>query len=196
MGILQKWKRWAITAVWVALVSAFIAGCGSVESPTVPEADALEIVALADDARSLVREMVSESVLRQLNISTDSITFRFTDAAATKGINVFAGVGESPEQWRVVVVEVSPLLGHPTTGLDLAALMIGPESVLALARNHWPDGDLRANTLTGDGRDLVWNVSWNLPAGVVSAWVDAVTGEFTPSEAPPVIPPPVATAGP
>jgi hypothetical protein len=48
-------------------------------------------------------------------------------------------------------------------------------------------------TLYGEEDDLAWTVFCNLPEGVVSGSVDARTGVFTPSLAPPAIPPSVAT---
>lgn len=192
-------ERQVVNAIGVALASTFLIGCSSpgLSSVTPPSSDfdVRDIVALADDSRPLVREFVSDGVLRQVDLSTEGFIFHFSDEAATQGVTVWASTAATPEHWPIKVITSSPLLGHPTTELDLAALIVGPESVSELARDYWSNGDLRSLTLAGDGQRLGWTVFWNLPEGVVSATINATTGQFTPWDAPPAIAAPTAAPG-
>lgn len=161
-----------------------------------PDAEALALVATARDAQVRIGQMISDAVLRQVDYSpTREYTFRFTDSGATQGITIFASSGKPPEQWRLVREEPSPLLGHPSPGLNLQTLVIGPGSAEHLAKEHWQRGNLRSLSLSGERQDLYWYVFWNLAEGVASGTVDARTGRFTPSSAPPAIPPPTVNVG-
>ena len=191
-------KRLSISAIGEVFASALLVGCSSGEASTVahlgPHANMREMVALADDSYSLVRQSVPDAVLRQVDYYAEGYVFRFTDAALTNSVVVFALARTNPEQWKVVD-EGTPIYGLPSSGLDLAAVVVGPESVLEMARKHWSTGDFSGFGLGGDGQNITWYVGWNLPEGTVSANVDAVTGEFTASSAPPAMVAPTARPG-
>ena len=160
-----------------------------------PDAEVLALVATAKNAQDRVGQMISDAVLRQVDCSPSSeCTFRFTDSGATQGITIFAYSSKPPEQWRLVREEPSPLIGYPSSGLDLQALVIGPGSAESQAAENWQTGSLRHLSLSGERRDLYWHVFWNLSEGVASGTVDARTGVFTPSSAPPAMPPPSVPA--
>ena len=135
-----------------------LASCSERETaPTVSDAQVVELVATAQAAHTRVRQILSDAVLRQLDYSsTGDYTFRFTDPEATQGINIFASSSVPPEQWRLVVSEVSPLLGHPSQGVNLQSLGISPVYAERLAEAHWQRGTLRSLSLSGDEQDLYW----------------------------------------
>jgi hypothetical protein len=154
---------------------------------------------LGEEALGLARNKVPDAVLRQVDVSPDggAMSFRFTDEAATQSIDVHVPGPDVPrDDWRLVDVDVTPLIGQPNPGIDLRVLRAGPAAVARSATGHWSGCGVRAMTLLNDGEDLSWIVFCNLPEGVVSGWVDAQTGAFTPSSAAPAIPPPSATAAP
>ena len=160
-----------------------------------PDADVAALIALSEKAARRAEEEAPSAVLRQLGISPDvgRTIFLFTDAAATKAVTVIVPEpGAPPEAWSIHI-GVSQLIGHPSPGIDLPSLRIGPASVARAATGHWPACGIRSIGLHGQGDDLVWYVDCNLPEGVVSGTVDGQSGVFTPSLAPPAIVPPVAT---
>ncbi len=176
-----------------------VAGCARGEdaptattAPSSPDPEALALVATARDADVRVGQVISGAVLRQVDYAPGEYTFRFVNPEGTQGVTIFASSGTPREQWRLTE-ESSPLLGaHPSPELNLNALATGPGSAEHLAREHWQRGDLRSLSLTGKGQDLHWYVFWNLAEGVASGMVNARTGSFMPSPAPPAIPPPTA----
>ena len=142
------------------------------------------------------RSVSEDAVLRQVGLASRDgpFTFRFTDAEATLAINITAPSGDvPPDQWETVHGHLTPLLGRPNPGIDLRGLRIGPADVEQAATGHWAGCGIRGLSLMGEGEDLVWYVDCNLPQGVVSGTVDGLTGEFVPSDAPPVFAPPTAT---
>ena len=154
---ISKRKTWIylVFFVYLALVAALAIACkgnaASTTTPTSPNSEVLTLVAMAEKARPQAAEMISEAVLRQVDyLPTGRYTFRFTDPAATQGSTVFASSTKPPEQWQTVT-EVSQLLGRPSLGVDLQALVIGPRSAMDLAEKHWQRGGLRGLTLTGEG---------------------------------------------
>lgn len=159
-----------------------------------PDAGAAALTALAKDTQAHVGRILPKTVLRQVDLPmnvarTTDYTFRFTDPESTQAITIFASSNSRPGEWRVISEASSKLLGHTSPGMDLQALVVGPDSAEKLAQTHWGDGDLRMLSLVGRRYDLHWNVFWNLADGVVSGTVDARTGGFTPSPAPPAVPP-------
>jgi hypothetical protein len=187
--------RQMVKAACGLLAAVFLIACGSGEplaqNRAVADADVREITALAEQARSLIDKSIPDSVLRQLDMSYEDFTFRFSDSEAMNGVVVFATVGMKPEAWKVV--DESPARYRPSTsGVALENLLVGTESIVALARDHWNEGELSGATLGGEGADLTWHVFWDLPVGNVSATINAITGEFTASNAPPSRPAPTA----
>ena len=158
--------------------------------------DALALVAMGEEALGLARNTVPDAVLRQVDVSPDggSISFRFTDEAAARAIDVHVPGPDVPrDDWRVQDEGLWPGFWLAGPGMDLRAVRAGPAAVARSATGHWSGCGVRAMTLLGEAEDLSWTVFCNLPEGVVSGWVDARTGAFTPSSAPPAIPPPSAT---
>ena len=166
------------------------------DSARQPDADVAALVTLSEEAARRAQEEAPDAVLRQVGVSPDvgRTIFRFTDPAATKEVSVTVPEpGAPPEAWKIHI-GVSPLIGHPSPGIDLPSLWIGPASVMRAATGHWPACGIRSIGLHGHGDNLVWYVDCNLPEGVVSGTVDGQSGVFTPSLAPPAIVPPTATA--
>jgi hypothetical protein len=175
-----------------------LAACGGDSTPTpAADPDAVTLVAMGEEALGLAREAVPDAVLRQVDVSPDggAISFRYTDEAATQTVAVHVPGPEVPrDDWSVLDEGLSPLIGQASPGIDLRALRAGPAAVARSATGHWSGCGVRALTLYGEGEDLSWTVFCNLPEGVVSGSVDARTGEFTPSSAPPAVPPPSVEA--
>jgi hypothetical protein len=141
--------------------------------------------------------MVPDPTLRQVDINyQDGLWFfRFTDRAATQAITVtISDPLEPADEWEVHT-GLSPLVGHQQPSIDLGSLRVGPARVVKAAAEHWTECDVRGLGLIGMRDQLTWNIFCNLPDGVVSAVVDGITGEFTPSSAPPARVPSTATPG-
>ena len=156
--------------------------------------DAAALVALGEEAARRAGKEALNPVLRQVNVNPDlgSINFLFTDAAATKEVSVTVPEpGAPPESWSIRMGGIY-YLGHPSPGMDLSSLRIGPASVVQDATGHWTGCGIRGVSLIGLGDELVWHVFCNLPEGVVSGTVDGQSGVFTPSLALAIVPP-VAT---
>ena len=161
------------------------------------EPEIAELLALADQAATLAKEVAEDAVLRQLDRGRDQVrwSFRFTDAAATRVVTVTVPAEDVPiEEWEVST-GISPLTGNQSLGLFLDGLQIGPATVVKAATQHWSGCPLRGLSLIGAEHQLVWYVFCNLPEGVVSGTMDGQSGVFTPSLAPPAIVPPTATPG-
>ena len=157
--------------------------------------DAAALVALGEEAARRAGKEALDPVLRQVNVNPDlgSTNFLFTDAAATKEVSVTVPEPAAPpESWSIRLGGIY-FLGHPSPGMDLSSLRIGPASVVQAATGHWPACGIRGVTLIGQGDELVWRVFCNLPEGMVSGTVDGQSGVFTPSLAPPAIVPAIAT---
>ena len=168
-------------------------GADALDSERHPDAVALELLGAKVVGRA--REVAADAVLRQVDFNPRDgrQSFRFTDGAAPEVISVTVpSAASSPDQWQIHV-GISPLGGHPRPGLLLRALRIGPASVTEAATEYWQGCGIRGLNLIGEGADLVWYVFCNLPQGVVSGTVDARTGVFTPSLAPPARVPLIAT---
>jgi hypothetical protein len=161
--------------------------------------DALDVEtvrSMVAQAKDAIRPKVPSVVLAQLDINpaTGAQTFRLADAAGFVGVDVTAPSPDTPVgDWGVLVTDKTPLLGHPNNDLDLQAVKVTPAEAGEAVVDHWPGCALRSITLAGDGDVLIWYVFCDLPEGTVSGVVNARTGAFTPSDAPPSRPPPTAT---
>ena len=186
------------TGVLLILALFYVLAACSGEAPSSQEEadpDVAELIAVVDQATTLAKAVDEDPVLRQLDLGRDSVRWwiRFTDAAATQEITVLVPVEDVPsEEWEVRT-GISPLIGHPSPGLFLDGLRIGPGKVIKAAAQHWNGCPVRGLTLVGEEHQLVWHVSCDLPEGVVSGTMGGLTGEFVPSLAPPVQSPPTAT---
>lgn len=131
-------------------------------------------------------------MLKQVGVNTNDgrWVFRFTDEAATEVISItVASASSPPDQWHIHI-GVSPLTGQPRPGMLLHGLKIGPSSVVETATWYWEGCSVTGLSLGGEGSKLFWHVFCGLPQGVFSGCVDARTGVFTPSNAPPARIPP------
>lgn len=153
---------------------------------------------MSEHAVARSRTVADGPVLRQVDLSGtfDAVTFRLTDAGMTKVVSVTAdGLDSYPDRFRLTENDTSPLLGFPHSGISLRSLKVGPAAVIRAAQEHWQECQPRALSLVGENDDLTWYIFCNLPAGVVLGTVDPETGDFTPSGAPPALPPPTASLG-
>ena len=188
----------------LVLISLVLAGCtqtGVSPSPTQrpPDPDAVILVDLGRGALERIRGVAASAVLRQVNVIADGgpFEFQFTDRQATREIAVTIPAADADRgTWTVRLPTTSKLTAHPSPGMKLEGLRVGPGAVAAAATGHWEGCGIRSRSLTGEGEDVVWHVFCNLPQGVLQGFVDGRTGEFVPSEAPPAIVPPIATAEP
>ena len=189
-GMIQLAMAWGTLAL--ALV---LSGCAQATPTPAANPDALTLVAIGEDALGLARETIPDAILRQVDVSPDGgdISFRFTDEAAARSIDVHVpGLDVRRGDWRVVDGGLTPFIpftGQANPGIDLRELRAGPAAVARSATSHWSGCGVRAMTLYGEAEYLAWTVFCNLPEGVVSGSVDARTGAFTPSTHPPIQPP-------
>jgi hypothetical protein len=176
----------ALAAVLLVILSAACRAAAA-QAPAHPRApaypdDLTHFAAMAASARERARATSPDPVLRQVDVDVagDRRVFRFVDRAATQEIAV--------SDDEVHVTRVSKLVGTVRPGLDVSALRIGPKGAVAATSAHW-EGCAPMLTLF----DRRWYVFCQTTRGVVTATIDAVSGEFRPSDAPPALPPPTAT---
>ena len=172
-----------------------LSGCAQTTPTPAADPDALTLASIGEEALGLARKTIPDAVLRQVDVSPDggSISLRFADEVAARGIDVHVpGPDVRRGDWRVGHVGFTPFTGEANPGINLQELRAGPAAVARSATGHWSGCGVRAMTLSGEAEDLVWTVFCNLPEGVVSGFVDARTGAFTPSTHPPIQPPSAA----
>ncbi len=162
-----------------------------------PDADVPALVGMAEQAMLLARQEAPDAVLVQIVTDLNATTVRFTDAAATKEINVdVPGAGAPPAQWRVGVNRVSPFLGRPERGIKLSDIKVGPHRVAEAITQQWRGCKLSSLLLNLEGDHLVWLAFCDTAQGLVMGSMDSQTGVFQPSPAPPAFGPPTATPAP
>ncbi len=183
-----------LMTVGVGLLLVTAACTGGSTAPT-QDSDALALASMSDQAAQLAREVLPDAVLRQVNVTSDgTFTFRFTDPEASQTtLMVKVPSPDVPtEQWQILDVGQTPLMGHPEPGLRVESLLVGPEAAQRAATSHWQDCRISDLGLGGSEENLVWYVSCQVAQGGVSGIVDGRTGDFTPSPAPPAVPAPTA----
>lgn len=173
------------------IVVVLIVGCSS-RTPE-PDAGGLALREMAEQA--LAASGIDEPVLRQIAVNppTGRFDFAVTDKEVTFGVQFFIDApDQSPNEWRVVPMEF--IRYEADVALDVESVNIGATTAMAGATEHWPGCVSKGQTVIGstEGNDQ-WVVFCDLPEGTVSGWVDAQTGAFTPSQAPPAIVPAIAT---
>jgi hypothetical protein len=171
-------------------------GAGEASSPSVdnPDADAMRLITLGDQARQIAQKEASDILLSQVDTDLNITDFQFVDKALTKAITVVVPHPDAPaETWHVTVTTVSPLLSYAEPPLDLQNLRTGPERVAQAIMAQWPGCTLRGITLYSEQDRLTWLAFCNTPAGVASGNMDDQTGIFRPSAAPPAPLPSTAT---
>jgi hypothetical protein len=162
-----------------------------------PDPDAAALLPLADQAAELARATIGEPVLREVSTDLTLTTFQFTDRTATVEFAVIvASPGDPPERWATRTTSDSKLTGHPSDGLRLAEVRAGPGRAAQVIADQWPGCGLRSLILYGEGDMATWTAFCDTPDGVVTGEIDARTGHFTPSAAPPARPPSTATLAP
>ena len=179
-----------LAMAWGTLALALVlSGCAQATPTPAADPEALTLVAIGEEALGLARKTIPDAVLRQVDVSPDggAISFRFADEAAARSIDVHVpGPDVRNGDWRVVEGGFTPFIGQANSGIDLRELRAGPAAVARSATGHWSGCSVRAMTLYGEAEDLAWTVFCNVSEGVVSGFVDAQTGAFTPSTHPPI----------
>jgi len=180
-------------------------GCsGTVRPPdlaipevSTPTADAVRLVDMSEQALLVARRTAADAMLRQVDTDLNTFTFRFADNAATQEIDVYVPApNATPDQWTIQLNSVSPLLGQPRPGLELAALRVGPQRVAQAVFAQWPGCVLRSMTLYSEGDILTWVAFCDTAEGVVTGSMNNQTGIFQPVSAPPAQLPVTATPQP
>lgn len=179
-----------LAAVFVVVL---IAGCSS--PSTEPDAEALALREMAEKA--LAVSGIDEPVLRQISVNptTGRHDFAVTDKEATFGVQIFIDTPDQPpNEWRTVPLEF--IRYQANASLDVDSVIMGATSAMGNATEHWPGCVPRGQSIVGSAKgNTWWYVFCDLPEGTVSGLVNAETGEFTPSGAPPAIGPVTATPG-
>ncbi len=185
----------------IGLLLTVVGACtNSVRSTeTTPDSDAIMLVTMGEQARQIAQRELPDVVLRQIDSNADlsEFTFRYTDSAATKEIDITgAAPNVSPEQWSAQIITLSPLLGWSQPDMNLQVLRIGPNRVARAITTHWSDCKVRFVHLSLEKNDLVWIAWCDTPQGTVSGTMSNQTGMFQPSNAPPAHIPITATPAP
>ena len=159
------------------------------------DAAVFEIIAIAEEALGQARQRIPTAILRQVDFGPepDTLTFRFTDAAATRTLSVtFTAHRPDNGRWRAIEQGLTPLTGLTRPGMEIGALRTSPAAVRQAAIDNLPDCGPAGLTLGGTGKDLSWHVFCTIEAGSRSGTLDDSTGIFTPSPSPPARPAPTA----
>ncbi len=175
--------------------------CTNTVQPTEPSADpdAITLVRMSEQARQIAQQELPDVILRQLDSNADlsEFTFRFTDSAATKEIDITGAVPNVlPEQWSAQVITLSPLLGWSQPDMNMQVLRVSSNRVARAISTHWPGCKVRFVHLSLEENDLVWIAWCDTPQGTVSGTMSNRTGVFQPSNAPPARMPITATPAP
>ena len=177
-----------LTAAFALLL---VIGCTS-SSPE-PDAGALSLREMAGQA--LATSGISEPVLRQISVDPRAgrHIFMVTDKDATVGVDLWVDAPDQPpDEWRRVPMEF--IRHRADVSLDVESINVGASTAMNAATEHWPGCVPRGQTVIRSTEGSTqWVLFCDLPEGTVSGWVDATTGEFTASEAPPAIGPVTAT---
>jgi hypothetical protein len=180
---------WEITGRYADAELSFVVWVGpgeaSLPSGRNPDADAIRLVAMSEQARQIVRNETPNPVLRQVDTDLKVTDFQFVDKTLTKVVTVVVPQPDAPNgAWHTTVSKVSPLLSYAEPALDLQDLRTGPERVAHAITAHWPGCTLRGITLYQEKDRLTWTAFCNTPEGVASRNMDGQTGIFQPSAAP------------
>jgi hypothetical protein len=195
--------RYRITLL--CLFSVTLTACGgavvstkdSAPSNSVPDSDAIALIAMSEQALKIAQEESYDVVLRQVDTDLNMTNFRFVDGALTQEIMVVVPASDAPiDQWRAEVNTISPLLSSAEPAINLQELKVGPGRVAQAIKAHWHNCTVRGITLYRENDQLTWTAFCNTPEGVVSGNLDNQTGAFQPSEAPPASIAITATPGP
>lgn len=156
--------------------------------------DVLQLATMGEQALQLAQAQTPDAVLREVETDLTEITFHFTDPAATSVTQIFVPDLESPpETWRVEANLISPLVGQAEPGIDWQRLKIGPGRVAQALTGHWPGCEVHSLILYREQGTLTWVAFCTIPEGLVSGNMNAETGVFQPSQAPPASFPVTAT---
>jgi hypothetical protein len=186
----------------LATIFIVMLAVGCSDTTVEPDADALALSEMAESA--LEASGIDEPVLRQIFVNdvdfnpyAGSHSFTVTNRDATIGVEVSADtLGRSPGEWRVTSLEFPTRYQGEGLYVDIEALNVGANAAMAAITEHWPGCVPRGQMVAwsddgGDGND--WYLFCDISEGTVSGWVDAATGEFTPSNSPPTVAPGIAT---
>ena len=115
-------------------------GPGATRDPAV-----FEIIATEEEALGQARQRIPTAILRQVDFGPepDTLTFRFTDAAATRTLSVtFTGHRPDNGRWRAIEQGLTPLTGLTRPGMEIGALRTSPVAVLSSSNRQlaglWP----------------------------------------------------------
>jgi hypothetical protein len=169
-------------------------GPSGTDSKLDPDPDAVQLLSMSRQATELVQRQSPDAVLHQIDTDLRQTTFLFTDRAATREISVNVAATDMPlEQWAVRDDGLTPLIGNTSPGLRLDRLRIGPRRVAQAIIAHWPGCELRGLNLYDEDSQLTWAAFCTTQTGVAAGTMNAGTGVFQPSNAPPAPLPVIAT---
>ena len=162
-------------------------GCDESGRTRERDPDAQALLELSASAVAQAQVSAPGALLRQIDLVGPELspTFRLTDASSTREIVLTAERLDSVDGFQVVASQTSKLLGHEAPGFSLRFLEVGPGKVVELARGKWENCGPRGLSLVGKEDNITWYVFCNTPSGVASATVNAKTGVFAISSAPP-----------
>lgn len=187
---------------WIWIVVLSLVGLASAaflvlnDSQTSPDADTLLLRKLEAQAARIAAHEDLSPVLRQVDTDQTQYVFRYTDLKGKAEIDVKVPEPGAPQdRWEVQkITGLSKLLGYPVSKrINPAEIRVGPGRIASGLLNRWPGCKLSWMTLYPEQDGLAWTGFCSTPAGVVTGSVRNRTGKFTPSDAPPALPPSTAT---
>ena len=171
-------------ALCVAAMALAACGGGSPAAPGVaPADDRILFTRLGDLARQRAHEATPGAVLHQVDVlpGEGRYTFRFVDSASSKVVSVTGKVdAKAPADFTGTTEAIGTLAMPPSTPIDLAALRLGPDGVVAAAVQALGAATPRMLVLSRRDGGLVWRAVVNGPKGIVSGTVADETGRFVP----------------
>lgn len=174
---------------------AIVLAVGCVNRPPEPDIGALLLRDLA--AKALAASEITGPALRQVSFRSGdgSYVFMVTDKDVETGIQLWADAPDQPpHEWRRVPLEYLRYQVGVIVNVD--KVNIGAAAAMGAATTQWPGCVPRGQTLVGSAEGINWwYVFCDLPEGTVSGQVNARTGAFTPSGAPPAAGAPTESPG-
>lgn len=176
----------AAAAAACAAILVAAQGCGGAPadragSSGAPAEDLALLANLGRLASQRVQAVEAGATLQQVDVipGAGRYQFRFVDASQSRVISATGTAGaRAADAFSVTADAVASLAAPPSSPLDLGALRLGPDGVVAVMVSELGAATPRRLTLIREDEGLAWRVEVNGPRGIVRGTVRDETGQF------------------